>query len=249
VWAVGDGATGTGEAKELGQRIADERPTRLLYLGDVYPEGRPEDFAERYASVYGDLTEVTEPTPGNHEWDGHERGYDPFWRRAKGRPQPDAYSFELAGWEIVSLNSEARHDADSEQIRFVRRKVRSRAGTCRIAFWHRPRLSAGNYGEEDLAPFWDALAGHAALVLNGHDHNTQRFKPQRGITQIVAGAGGAQMYSVRAEDPRLAFSDDEHVAGLRLTLKPGRADYQVVTSEGETLDRGRLTCRRLAPAP
>lgn len=248
VWAVGDGATGSDEARALGERIAADRPARLLYLGDVYPDGRAEDFAERYEPVYGKVAAVTEPTPGNHEWATRAEGYEPYWERAKGRTPPGFYAFELAGWQMLSMNSEAPHGPDSDQVAFLREQVR-RGGDCRLAFWHRPRFSAGNYGDEALAPLWDALRGHAVLVLNAHDHNTQRFAPRDGITQIVAGAGGANFYPVERQDPALAFSNDTEVAGLRLTLRPGRADYAVVTSDGRTLDRGRIGCRPLAPSP
>lgn len=247
VWAVGDGATGSDDARALGERIAADRPARLLYLGDVYPDGTREDFEERYDPVYGALAAVTEPTPGNHEWPTRAQGYVPYWTEAKGRRPPEFYAFELAGWQLISLNSEAPHGGDSAQVAYLRAQ-RRRAGTCRLAFWHRPRFSAGDYGEEDVGPLWDALRGHAALVLNGHDHNTQRFAPRDGITQIVAGAGGANLYPVDEAEPGLAWSNDSDIAALRLTLRRGRADYAVVTADGRTLDRGRVRCRPLAPA-
>ena len=244
VWAVGDGATGSDEARALGERIAAEKPARMLYLGDVYPDGTQEDFAERYDPIYGELAKVTEPTPGNHEWATRAEGYEPYWKGKKGRAPLGAYEFELAGWQILSLNSEGDHGPDSDQLRWLRERVR-RPGTCRLAFWHRPRFSAGKYGSEDLAPLWDALRGRAALVLNGHDHNSQRFEPRDGITQIVAGAGGANMYPVDPEEPGLAWADDTERAALRLTLRPGRADHAFVTAQGRRLDSGSVSCRPL----
>src|SRR4051794_10945803 len=68
VWAVGDGADGGADAKAVAQRIAAEQPGRVLYLGDVYETGTAAEFADNFASVYGTLARVTEPTPGNHEW-------------------------------------------------------------------------------------------------------------------------------------------------------------------------------------
>lgn len=248
VWAVGDGGTGSEEAKQLAGRIADDDPARLLYLGDVYPDGTAEDYEKRYETVYGALAGVTEPTPGNHEWPNRAEGYNPYWQEAKGRVPRDAYAFELAGWQIIALNSEAPHGPDSEQVRYLRSQ-RARTGTCRLAFWHRPLYSGGEHGDEDVAPFWDALAGRAALVLNGHDHNTQRFAPRDGITQIIAGAGGANMYEVDPDEPGLEWFDDERRAALRLTLRAGRADYAVVAVDGKTLDEGRIDCEPLAPAP
>ena len=48
-----------------------------------------------------------------------------------------------------------------------------------LAYWHRPRFSAGNYGDTSgFRPFWDVLhAAGAEVVINGHDHNYQRYAP------------------------------------------------------------------------
>jgi hypothetical protein len=35
------------------------------------------------------------------------------------------------------------------------------------------------------------------LVLNGHDHNYQRFVPVRGVVHVVHGGGGARLYRWR----------------------------------------------------
>ena len=47
-----------------------------------------------------------------------------------------------------------------------------------------------------MAPLWNALRGHARAFLSGHDHNLQRLRPAGGITQYIAGAGGASQYAV-----------------------------------------------------
>jgi hypothetical protein len=60
-------------------------------------------------------------------------------------------------------------------------------------FWHRPRFSAGTvHGDApDVTPLWNAIRGHARLVLNGHDHVMLRYRPRDGLTEYVAGSGGA----------------------------------------------------------
>jgi hypothetical protein len=217
----------------------------VLYLGDVYNEGTAEDFEENYDTTYGRLSSVTAPTSGNHEADNEDEGYDPYWRRAHGERPPDWYAFEAAGWAILSLDSELDDDDESEQRRWVEAQVRA-PGTCRIAFWHRPRFSAGTrYGDEqDMEALWNALRGHAAIVLSGHEHNMQRFKPIDGIVQFVSGAGGAKLYSLRSDD-RLSFGDDDTHGALRLDLRPGVARYAFVAADGETLDSGTVRCRPL----
>lgn len=250
LWAVGDGADGGARAKSVAARIATGRVDRLLYLGDIYGpgaldgDGDADDYLERYVTVYGRFVRRTSPTPGNHEWPQRTEGYEAFWS-SRTKPMPAYYAFDTGGWRVLSLNSEAPHGPGSPQLRWLTREL-ARPGTCRLAFWHRPRFSAGRHGDqEDVAPLWDALRGHATIVVNGHDHNMQRLHPIDGITELVSGAGGHGLYEVK-RDPRLAFGNDDEYGALRLALTPRRADLAFVAADGGVLDRHRVTCRPAA---
>jgi len=245
IWAVGD-----GDASDAGRTVADRIASapfaRLLYLGDVYEGGTAQDFARNYAPTYGRFASRIAPTPGNHDWPEHKAGYDRYWRRAlRSRRAAAWYAFSAGGWRILSLNSETDHSARSPQGRWLRSQLRRR-GTCRIAFWHRPRFSAGQHGDqEDVSPLWDALRGHAAIVLNGHDHDMQRMSPVAGITEFVSGAGGRSHYGVdRGYGRQLGFFDDTSDGALRLVLRPGFAAYAFVAADGRVLDSGTIGCRR-----
>ena len=245
VWAVGDGADGGADAKAVARRIAAGRPDRVLYLGDVYPDGAPSAFADHYRPVYGGLARRTAPTPGNHEWPQHAEGYDRYWRSITGAPTPPWYALRIGGWQLLSLNSEAPHERRSAQLQWLRRQLRA-PGTCRLGFWHRPRFSAGRHGDQvDVAPLWNALRGRAALVINGHDHDLQRLRPIDGLVQLVAGAGGHGHYRVDEADPRLAFANDRAYGAVRLDLRPGRATVRFIAADGTTLDTSTVTCRRV----
>jgi hypothetical protein len=244
VWAVGDGADGSAASRRLAARIARSRPARLLYLGDVYERGTPAEFRRNFAPVYGRLARITAPTPGNHDWPRHGQGYDPYWRSVTGAPTPPWYAFRTGGWTVVSLNSEAPHGEGSRQLAWLRARLSRVRGTCVLAFWHRPRWSAGRYGDQpDVAPLWKALRGRAPLVLSGHDHNLQRFRPLDGIVQYVAGAGGRGRYAVEASDPRPVFARDDRDGALRIRLRPGLARLSFVTAGGRVLDRSTVRCR------
>lgn len=243
VWAVGDGGTDTPEAAAVAQQIADSDPDRLLYLGDVYDRGTAEEFERNYEPTYGALAALTAPTPGNHDGPLAEQGYIPYWEEALGAPTPPYYAFRVSGWQVLSLNSEIDHEPGSPQLRWLRRQVAA-GGDCRIAFWHRPRFSAGHHGDQgDVEPLWDTVRGHARIVLNGHDHEMQRFRPRGGSTELISGAGGAALSSVDESDPRLRFSNDSEYGAVRLELRPQHADYSFVTVAGEVLDRGDVSCR------
>lgn len=252
VWAVGDGADGGAAGKAVARLIRAGPVDRVLYLGDVYGpqpaallrgDGTAADYRTRYAPVFGALARRTAPTPGNHEWPQRGDGYEPYWRRVLGSTPPAYYSFTIAGWQVLSLNSEAPHDRGSRQLRWLAREV-ARPGTCRLAFWHRPRFSAGRHGDQaDVAPLWDALRGRAALVVNGHDHDMQRLRPVDGITELVSGAGGHGLYGLH-RDRRLAFGDDRTYGALRIDLRRGRARLRFVATGGRVLDSSAVRCRQ-----
>jgi hypothetical protein len=246
VWAIGDAGHLGERERPVARLIAGANADRLLYLGDVYETGTAEEF-EAYDTLYGRLAPVTAPTPGNHEWPNHDEGYDPYWARQKGRPPPSYYSFTIAGWKIVSVNSQLFSDETSEQVSWLRREVAG-PGNCRLAFWHVPRYSAGTtegHGDEPgVDPLWQAVEGRAALVVNGHEHNMQRLWPRNGIVELIAGAGGhARRYALAEDDPRLAFADADHDGALRMRLSRGRAKLDFVAAGGKVLDSSVVRCR------
>jgi hypothetical protein len=243
VWAVGDAAAPLPAARRLAAAIRRARPDRFLYLGDVYENGTAAEFRRNYDPLYGSLAAITEPTPGNHEWANRFSGYYPYWRERKGRRQPPWSSVEIAGWEILDLNSEAAHGRGSRQLAWLERRLGA-GGDCRIAFWHRPRFSAGVvHGDSpDTAPLWKALRGRARAVLGGHEHDLQRLRPRGGLTQFVAGAGGRSRYALSRTDPRLAWGRDDREGALRIVLEPGSATFEFRDTAGRVLDRSHTAC-------
>ena len=77
------------------------------------------------------------------------------------------------------------------------------AGDCRLVFWHRPRFNAGEHREEeqDVARLWDAIEGRAAILLSGHDHNLQRFKPVDGHDAVHQRSGRQEPLRGRRATP------------------------------------------------
>ena len=251
VWAAGDVATPGRDADRVAALVRRGEPDRFLYLGDVYETGSLRDFRRWYHPRLGRLARITEATIGNHEWANRFEGYYRYWAARKGRRYPPWSKTSIAGWEILNLNSQARHGSQSAQVRWLERALAG-PGDCRIAFWHRPRFSSGAYaGAADLNPFWNRLSGHARLVLSGHDHNLQRHRPQKGLTQYVVGAGGRGRYQLHGgRGSTLAWGRDDVNGALRMVLKPGRALLEFRSPRGRLLDRSRATCTPgVAPAP
>jgi hypothetical protein len=244
VWAVGDSADGSAAAGRVARLIARDKPARLLYLGDVYERGTESEFSRNYDPLYGPLRRITAPTPGNHDQPNVEQGYDRYWSRTAGGSPPHFYFFRFAGWRVISLTSEDSLQAGSKQRRWLDRQMRRGRGNCRLAFWHRPRYSAGTRHGDDptVDPLWRAVRGRAALVVNGHDHNMQELRARDGTTTLIAGAGGHSRYGLDGGDPRLAWANATDDGALRLRLRPGKARFAFVAADGRVLRRGLVRC-------
>jgi hypothetical protein len=246
VWAVGDGGVPETTDDELAAYIEGTGPfDRFLYLGDVYETGTAEEFQQRYHPSFGRFKDWSSPTPGNHEWPNRAVGYDPYWGALA--PQTEGghwYSFDLGGWHFVSLNTEEPIDAASPQIAWLRRDLARYSGTCTVAFMHKPRYTAttGVSDRADVEAAWSELAGRAVAVLAGHDHNYERFHPNRGLVQFVVGTGGRARYDLDEGDSRLAAGTDAHYGALRLRLARDGAQFDFRATGGALLDSGSLGC-------
>ncbi|MSO41172.1 MAG: hypothetical protein EXQ70_04645 [Solirubrobacterales bacterium] len=245
VWAVGDGAAPENAGGPVSSLIGSRRMERFLYLGDVYETGTASEFTANYDPAFGRFDRRAAPTVGNHEWRNVATGYIPYWTQAKGSAPPEWYWFAASGWQLISLNSNDSVEEGSSQLNWLKRVVKAnpRYGKCRLAFEHHPRFSGGVHGDDpDLEPVWNTLAGHARIFLSGHDHEMQRFAPHQGITQLVAGSGGRELYPVNAGEPGLVFFNDSVHGALKLTLTPTRAVGHFIATDGTVLDRFSVPC-------
>jgi hypothetical protein len=230
----------------------------VLVLGDLqYDDGRLGAFQLFYDPTWGRFADVTYPTPGNHEYGtpGAE-GYFAYWR-SKGRPTGGAghafYSFDVGAWHLVSLDSNCFSCLEgSAQDRFLERDLERTNKECTLAFWHHPAFNSGTVHDEDalavVRGFWqDLYSAGADIVLNGHEHNYQRYAKQdpsgrasaRGIRQFIVGTGGRSLYALREEKLRnFQAGTARHFGVLRLALGERSYSWEFVGIDGSVLDRG-----------
>jgi hypothetical protein len=239
---AGDIADGHQTAAETARLIAQIDPVALLTTGDnAYPDGSAEDYRRYYAPTWGRYRSITRPTPGNHEYHTPgAAGYFGYFGSVAGPANRGYYSFDVGSWHLISLNSEIAHGSASAQVRWLRRDLKASRAKCTLAYWHHPRFTAGKYSDfTDVIPLWRALhrAG-ADVVLNGHDHNYQRYPPMdpdgrvdktRGIRQFVVGTGGRDPYTLRRDSRRVVQTDSAHGV-LRLVLRPSSYDFSFVAT-------------------
>lgn len=263
---------------------SDPTITDILTLGDIqYECGDYANFLRFYDPTWGVFRSRTHPAIGNHEYlaaPGSDscdpgattaaKGYFDYWNGidVPSGPAGDRtqgyYSYDLGSWHIVALNSNCSKvggcDRGSPQETWLRSDLAAHPAACTLAYWHHPRFSSGRHGNTPtVAPLWEALyAAGADLVLNGHDHDYERFAPQApggaadsasGIREFVVGTGGKNHYAFGTTQPNSEARDSSTFGILKLTLHAESYDWQFVPeSAGGFTDSGSGPCHA-APAP
>jgi chitodextrinase len=256
VVAVAGDIAGDGTGDTATAALLDSiNPTAVLTAGDnVYDDGSASQFSQYYEPTWGRHKAKTYPTPGNHDY--HTSGASGYFGYFGARAGPSGkgwYSVNIGAWHIIGLNSEVSHSATSEQVTWLKADLAASGAQCVMAVWHKPRFTAGNYSDmSEFQPFWDALyAANADVVINGHDHNYQRYAPltpagarddARGLVEFVVGTGGRSHYGIRADSRRLS-ADGGTYGVLKLTLRATGYDWQFVSEAGRTFtDSGSGSC-------
>jgi acid phosphatase type 7 len=247
---------------EATANLIDNIPGTVFAAGDLaYSDGSDKQFAKCYGPTWGRFKDRTRPAPGNHEYhsDGAS-GYVHYFGAAAGDPEKGYYSYDLAAWHVVVLNSECDAvggcGAGSLQEQWLRQDLKAHPAKCTLAYWHKPLFSSGaSHGNDpEIKPLWDALyAADVEVVINGHDHDYERFAPQdpagkpdskRGIREFVVGTGGKnshRTFSSPKANSEVRQADTFGV--LKLTLRSTSYDWEFVPEAGRTFtDSGSGTC-------
>lgn len=240
--------------------IEAAHPAAVLTLGDEqYPGGALDSFMAGYDKSWGVFKAITHPAPGNHEYHTPgAAGYFAYFGPAAGDARKSYYSFDLGGWHLIALDADCKNvggcGPESAETQWLTADLAAHHAACTLAYWHQPRFSSGpHHSDPTYDAFWRALyAAHADLVLNGHDHDYERFSAQTpdskadvatGITEIVAGTGGRSHYKIGALEPNSQVSNGATYGVLFLTLHPHSFDWKFVPEPGAIFtDSGSRRC-------
>jgi hypothetical protein len=231
-------------------------PTAVLTLGDnQYPDGRLRDFRSSYDPTWGRFRSKTYPTTGNHDYGTpNARGYFRYFGRRAHRRHGGYYAFDIGRWHLVAVNS-GRGYISTAQLRWIKRNLRRDDARCELVYWHHPLWSSGvvQGSYPPMRPLWKVLFRSGVdVVLNGHEHNYERFAPMRpsgrhaprhGIREFVVGTGGAGLYpfgrAIRNSQRRLS-----RYGVLKMKLSPRIYRWAFIRGDGHVMDRGWYPCHR-----
>ena len=261
VTAAGDGADGMMPAVNVSNLMTSINPNLFLYLGDVYYSGSIADFYNWYGiggTIFNKFYSITDPTIGNHEYTNSVNGvgYFDYWNNI-----PNYYSYNAGGWHFISLNSNGSKvgglGKTSPEYIWLSQDLAANSSLCTIAYYHHPLFNIGPEGPATgMSTIWALMAQDGvSLVLNGHDHDYQRWVPldgsgnpnPTGITEIIAGTAGHGIQTISNSDSRVAYSQDvspQAYGVLKLALSSTGASFSYINTSGTVLDSGVIPCNK-----
>lgn len=217
----------------------------VFTAGDnAYPSGSSSNYVHCYGPAWGRFKDRTKPTPGNHDYHtAGAAGYFGYFGAAAGRPGKGWYAYTRGTWRIYALNSNCSEVGGcwvgSVQQRWLAADLAAHPHQCVLAYWHHPRFSSGFHGnQKQVRGLWVTLFDAGAdVIVNGHDHDYERFAPQdysgnadpaSGIREFVVGTGGAELRPMGAPIANSEVRDARSAGVLKLSLRAGAYDWQFV---------------------
>ena len=253
---AGDIADCTQPQDEQTAQLIDKIPGTVFTTGDdAYPRGTAEEFQKCYDPTWGRFKARTFPTPGNHEY--YSPNGDPYYAyfgAKAGAKEKGYYSYDLGEWHIVALNSNINAKMDSEQDKWLKADLAAHPKACTLAYWHHPVFSSGVHGNDaTMQDIWKTLyAAGVDVVVNGHEHNYERFAPQtpdgkadpqRGIREFVVGTGGAPLREIYKPIANSEVQNGTTFGVIKFVLKPTSYSWEFIPIQGQTFtDKGTQTC-------
>ena len=235
ILATGDGPSNETVSNALANRIAAVDPPLFLFLGDIYETGTFAENLNHYGvsnidhpgqgTLWGATADTTQPTLGNHEKVNIPAWMD-YWH---GHPVYTSWTW--GGVLFLDLNSSQNMTATKPEYQFAKSVLTDpSAPACVVAMYHEPAVTSNTTIASNESDMWKLLADNGVdLVLNGHQHNMEQYKPlDRNFTagptahmvQLVAGSGGHGLTGVTNVPPgaRIEWSKGKTAGLLDLTL-------------------------------
>jgi acid phosphatase type 7 len=258
---AGDIASGANQNDEATAKLLDGISGTVFTMGDnAYSSGTSTEFSNYYNPTWGRHKARTKPSVGNHEYlTPGASGYFNYFGSAAGTPSKGYYSYNLGAWHIVVLNSMCEKvggcGATSAMVSWLKQDLAANTTTCTLSYWHHPVFSSGaEHGNDPkMKPSWDALyAAGAEVIVNGHDHDYERFAPQspsgasdnaRGIREFVVGTGGRSLRPFGTIQPNSQVRNAATNGVLKLNLNSNSYDWKFVPVAGQSFtDSGSTSC-------
>jgi 3',5'-cyclic AMP phosphodiesterase CpdA len=243
--AIGDFGTGGDNQRKVADAMCAlnaERPFDFIVsTGDnVYGKGSPEDFEGHFERPYECLTSKGvrfHAVLGNHDVlteNGRPEIDDPVF----GMPSR-YYTWRSGPVAFVMLDSNTIEDSDVQHAWALERARAARSSPWTVVVLHHPIFSGSK--AHGSTPGFDELLGDpfaglgVDLVLAGHDHDYGVAR-DRGITHILNGGGGANLYNCEERLPPKVESCIKRHHFLEITATTSALTVRAIDPQGSVFD-------------
>jgi len=243
--AFGDTRTGDAVHRQIAARILALHPDFVIHTGDLVPHGSIDSDWDRFFQIEQPLLASVPlfPSPGNHE-ENDRRYFEAFVLPGNEH----WYAFDWGNARIISLQIDGivPFGKQSEQVQWLQSMLASTTQEWVIVVFHVPAYDAVLNDEMEhavrlnIVPLLERYG--VDLVLNGHSHNYQRLLVN-GITYVVTGGGGAELYRVTHPLPDTqAYYNGHHF--VEFTIQGDTLTGKALTSDGTVIDTFSLRSHR-----
>ena len=212
----------------------------VTMMGDnIYGGHRPKDFERKFEQPYKPLLDTGVKfyaCLGNHDT-SDEIQYKPF--NMNGQRY---YSFKKGDVQFFVLDS---NYMDATQLDWIQHQLSESNAKWKIAYFHHPLYSDGRFHGPDvdlrklLMPIFEKYGMN--VVMSGHDHVYERFKPEDGIYFFLVGNSGELRYhNLRQGSDIMAVGFDTDRTFMMVEISGDKLYFQTVSRAGQTVDSGTL---------
>jgi acid phosphatase type 7 len=211
--AFGDSGTGTPSQYALADQMSTVAFDLILHTGDIaYNSGTLRQLERFFFQAYAPLLRSFPafPVTGNHDYRTDDAG--PY-REVFVLPENGGeagkerwFSFDWGDVHFVGLDTERTGKLQAE---WLERDLQANQLPWVVVYAHRPPHSTGKHGPDAQfrKHFVPVLERHRVqLVLSGHEHHYERFKPINGVTYIITGGGGRRLREL-SPSPQTAYGE------------------------------------------
>jgi predicted phosphodiesterase len=231
------GDNGTGDAPEY--QIAAEMEAYQKVVGfdfvtmmgdNIYGGHKPKDFERKFEEPYKPLLDAGVKfyaCLGNHD-NSNETLYKPF--NMNGQRY---YSFKKGDVQFFVLDS---NYMDSTQLDWIQHQLSESNAKWKVAYFHHPLYSDGKFHGPDvdlrniLMPIFEKYGMN--MVLSGHEHIYERFKPEGGIYFFLVGNSGELRYgNLRPGSQIMAKGFDTDRTFMLMEVAGDKLYFQTISRE------------------
>jgi predicted phosphodiesterase len=142
---------------------------------------------------------------------------------------------------------------DSTQLDWLQHQLSESNAKWKIPYFHHPLYSDGRFHGPDLdlrkllMPMFEKYGVN--VVLSGHEHVYERFKPEDGIYFFIVGNSGELRYgNLRQGSDIMARGFDTDRTFMLVEISGDKFYYQTISRTGQTIDSGFLQHQPKPPA-